>query len=103
MQKLFSQLGRWVFSEHIFELVALFCAGVGFTIAMSPSIEDINRAHWFFGVAFVLATGRGSRKNVVPAPERGRTTAEIAKATPAESHDPRPHQSNDREEDGAGS
>src|ERR1700680_85198 len=48
----------WVFSPHVFEVGAFFCAAVGVSMALAPDREDIARAHWFFGVAFAFLAGR---------------------------------------------
>src|SRR5437660_534757 len=48
----------WAFGPHIFELVAFFLAAIGVAMALAPEREDIARAHWFFGAAFIFVLGR---------------------------------------------
>jgi hypothetical protein len=55
---MFRRFLRWLFSGHVFEIAALFFAAIGVSMGLAPDKEDILRAHWFFGIAFVLAAGR---------------------------------------------
>ncbi len=55
---MFWRLLRWIFSSHVFKVAALFLAAVGVAMGLAPNKDDILRAHWFFGAAFVLAAGR---------------------------------------------
>jgi hypothetical protein len=38
--------------------LAFFLAATGVALALSPDREDVSKAHWFFGAAFLLALGR---------------------------------------------
>src|SRR6266446_372229 len=48
----------WIFWPHIFEIVAFFLAATGLALALSSDRDDVMKAHWFFGAAFLLSLGR---------------------------------------------
>jgi len=48
----------WLFGPHVFEIMAFFLAATGVAFMLAPTREDMVRAHWFFGAAFVFLVGR---------------------------------------------
>src|SRR5712691_11157761 len=55
---MFARLLRFIFGPHTFEIVAFFLAATGVSFALSADGEDVVKAHWFFGAAFLLSLGR---------------------------------------------
>lgn len=58
MLKQLKRLLEFVVSPHFFELVAFALGAAALSFALSPDREDVLKAHWFFGAAFLLAIGR---------------------------------------------
>lgn len=56
---------QFIFGPHSFEVAALFFAATGIALALSSDRDDIVKAHWFFGVAFLLAFGRAAQFIIV--------------------------------------
>jgi hypothetical protein len=52
------QVLNFIFGPHGFELLAFFAAATGLALALSSDKEDVMKAHWFLGAAFLLAFGR---------------------------------------------
>src|ERR1700686_3042143 len=48
----------WLISPHVFEVAALFIAGIGVALALSSERGDVTKAHYFFAAAFLLTFGR---------------------------------------------
>lgn len=55
---MFKQFIGWIFSPHVFEVMAFFLAAVGVAFMLAPTAEDIAHANWFFGAAFIFIIGR---------------------------------------------
>jgi len=51
---------HFVFGPHTFEVVAFFLAAMGIAFALSSDRDDVVKANWFLGAAFLLALGRAA-------------------------------------------
>jgi hypothetical protein len=51
-------LFNWICGPHFFDVGAVLCIGIGFTLALSSDSKDISLALYFFGIAALLAFGR---------------------------------------------
>ena len=60
MSNVLNRALHFIFGPHTFEVLAFFLAAAGIAFALSSDRDDVVKANWFLGAAFLLALGRSA-------------------------------------------